>query len=275
MSEQEKFFVVVNPTLDEHVALDRAIITAQLMTPRPKIVVFVAIDHDSVDMSPSNDNIYRNTDWFDEQIHSRLKAADLDYQIEISWSDHWQKAIMRSAQKVGATRIIIRAGKPKSSSRFGFTENKWKLFKRAFCPVLLVRDGAAPERKVVLAAVNFQAIRDQQQQLNSNILARGKALAESYGAEFHVVNAYLDSMLYPDRGRLARETGLDSSNIHVVQGYTDEAIAKVSKDINADAVLIGTLGQTGMTKTIRGNTAERVISALDVDIVVINSEYKS
>jgi universal stress protein E len=275
MSEQEKFFVVVNPTLDEHVALDRAIITAQLMTPRPKIVVFVAIDHDSVDMSPSNDNIYRNTDWFDEQIHSRLQAADLDYQIEISWSDHWQKAIIHSAQKVGATRIIIRAGKPKSSSRFGFTENKWKLFKRAFCPVLLVRDGAAPERKVVLAAVNFQAIRDQQQQLNSNILARGKALAESYGAEFHVVNAYIDSMLYPDRGRLAKETGLDSSNIHVIQGYTDEAIAKVSKDINADAVLIGTLGQTGMIKTIRGNTAERVISALDVDVVVINSEYKS
>ena len=275
MSEQEKFFVVVNPTLDEHVALDRAIITAQLMTPRPKLYVFIAIDHDSVDMSPSNSNIYRNTDWFDEQIHSRLKAADLHYQIEISWSDHWQKAIMHSAQKGGATRIIIRAGKPKSSSRFGFTENKWKLFKRAFCPVLLVRDGAAPERKVVLAAVNFQAIRDQQQQLNSNILAHGKALAESYGAEFHVVNAYLDSMLYPDRGRLAKETGLDSSNIHVVQGYTDEAIAKVSKDINADAVLIGTLGQTGMTKTIRGNTAERVISALDVDIVVINSEYKS
>jgi universal stress protein E len=245
------------------------------MTPRPKLYVFIAIDHDSVDMSPSNDNIYRNTDWFDEQIHSRLKAADLDYQIEISWSDHWQKAIMHSAEKVGATRIIIRAGKPKSSSRFGFTENKWKLFKRALCPVLLVRDGAAAERKVVLAAVNFQAIRDQQQQLNSNILARGKALAESYGAEFHVVNAYIDSMLYPDRGRLAKETGLDSSNIHVVQGYTDEAIAKVSKDINADAVLIGTLGQTGMIKTIRGNTAERVISALDVDVVVINSEYES
>jgi universal stress protein E len=275
MSEQEKFFVVVNPTLDEHVALERAIITAQLITPRPKIYVFIAIDHDSVDMSPSNDNIYRNTDWFDDQIHSPLKSAGLDYQIEISWSDHWQKAILYSAKKISATRIIIRAGTPKNSSRFSFTENKWKLFKRAFCPVLLVQDGAAPARKVVLAAVNFQAIRDQQQQLNSNILARGNALAENYGAEFHVVNAYLDSMLYPDRGRLSKETGLDSGNIHVVQGYTDEAIAKVAKEIGADVVLIGTLGQTGMIKTIRGNTAERVISALEVDVVVINSEYKS
>jgi universal stress protein E len=40
-------------------------------------------------------------------------------------------------------------------------------------------------------------------------------------------------------------------------------------------VLIGTLSQKGMTKTIRGNTADRVISALDVDVVVINSEYES
>ena len=47
------------------------------------------------------------------------------------------------------------------------------------------------------------------------------------------------------------------------------------EEIDADVVLIGTLGQNGMVKTIRGNTAERVISALDVDVVVINSEYES
>ena len=50
-------------------------------------------------------------------------------------------------------------------------------------------------------------------------------------------------------------------------------IAKVAKKIDADVVVIGTLGQTGLTKTRRGNTAERVISAVDVDVVVVNSEY--
>jgi universal stress protein E len=60
-----------------------------------------------------------------------------------------------------------------------------------------------------------------------------------------------------------------------VKGYTDEAIAKVAKDISADVVIIGTLGQTGQAKTRRGNTAERVMSALDVDVVVVNSEYES
>ena len=57
-------------------------------------------------------------------------------------------------------------------------------------------------------------------------------------------------------------------------GYTDEAVAKTAKDINADLVVMGTLGQTGQTATRRGNTAERVISNLDVDVVVVNTEYQ-
>ncbi len=275
MPKQERIFVVVNPTLDEHVALDRAIITAKLLSPSPTICAFVAIDPDTVDSGISNDKISRNTDWFEEQIHAPLRAAGLQYKIEVSWCNNWQKAIMRSAEKFGATRILIRAGKPKTPRRFSFAESKWKLLKGATCPVLIVRDGAAQQRKVVLAAVNFQASRDHQQQLNANILARGRALAESYDAEFHVTNAYIDSMHYPDRGRLAKETGLDSNHIHVVQGYTDEAVAKAANDLHADVVVIGTLGQTGQAKTRRGNTAERVISAVDVDVVVVNSEYES
>lgn len=274
MSQQERMLVVVNPTIDEQVALKRAIITAKLLQPSPKICALVAIDPDTVDQDVSNDSISRNTDWFEQQIHTPLREAGLDYKIEVSWCNNWQKAIMRAAEKFAATRILIRAGKPKTPRRFSFAESKWKLLKRATCPVLIVRDNAAEQRKVVLAAVNFQASRDHQQQLNANILSRGKALADSYNAEFHVVNAYIDSMHYPDRGRLAKDTGLDSNHIHVVQGYTDEAVAKVASQLNADVVVIGTLGQTGQAKTRRGNTAERVISAVDVDVVVVNSEYQ-
>jgi universal stress protein E len=272
MSHQEKMFVVVNPTLDKQVALERALITAQLITPRPEICVFVAVDSNTVNLDARNPSIYRDTDWFEQQIHAPLREAGLKYRIEISWSNDWQGAIMASAKHFGATLIMIRAGKP-IKKRFIFAESKWELLKEANCPVVLVRDEAKPQRKVVLAAVNFQASRINQEILNRNILERGMNLAESYGADFHVVNAYIDSLLYPDRGRLAKQTGLNQSNTHVLKGYTDEVISKVAKKVDADVVIIGTLGQTGLTKTRRGNTAERVISALDVDVVVVNSEY--
>lgn len=273
MPQREKFFVVVNPTLDQQVALDRAIISAQLIEPRPELCIFVAVDSNTVDLSASNDKIYRNTDWFEQQIHQPLKSAGLQYSIEISWSDNWQKSIMVAAKRFAATRIMIRAGKPAKSRRFIFADSKWALLKEANCPVLLVRDNAKPQRKTVLAAVNFQASRINQDKLNKTIIERSKDLAESYGADLHIVNAYIDSMLYPDRGRLINQTGIKSEKIHVMQGYTDEVIATMAKKTEADLVVIGTLGQTGLTKTRRGNTAERVISAVDVDVVVVNSDF--
>ena len=274
-SDQERLFVVVDPTGSTHIALQRAIITAKFRTPAPTLYIFVAVDSESIDTRATNDALFRNSQWFEDEIHAPLKRQGLDYQIEISWSSEWQRSILKAANRFGADMILLPIQKKKKHTlRLTFSESKWKVLKKATCPVLLVRPDAAEQRKIILAAVNFQAIGDQQKLLNGNILARGEWLAENYGAELHVVNAYKDSLNYPDRGKLAKETGLPSKNIHVVPGYTDEAVAKTAKDINADLVVMGTLGQTGQTATRRGNTAERVISNLDVDVVVVNTEYQ-
>ncbi len=42
MSSQEKLFVVVDPTDDKHIALERAILTSEIRDPRPLVHVFVA-----------------------------------------------------------------------------------------------------------------------------------------------------------------------------------------------------------------------------------------
>ena len=275
-SEQERVFVVVDPTASDHIALQRAIITARFHTPSPTLYIFIAVDSESIDTRATNDSLFKNSQWFEDEIHKPLKAQGLDYQIEISWSSEWQRSILKSANRFGADFILLPIQKKKKHSlRITFSDSKWKVLKKATCPVILVRPGAAEQRKTILAAVNFQAIGDQQRLLNANILARGRWVAEHYGAELHVVNAYKDSMNYPDRGKLAKEAGLPSEHIHVVPGYTDEAVAKTAKEIHADLVIMGTLGQTGQTATRRGNTAERVISGLDVDVIVVNTEYQS
>ena len=276
MSVQEKVFVVVDPTASEHIALQRAIITARFRSPSPTFYIFVGVDSEAVDTRASNDALFKNSQWFEDEIHAPLKKEGLDYKIEISWSSEWQRSILKSANSFGADLIFLPITKKKKNAlRFTFSESKWKVLKKATCPVILVRPGAAEQRKTILAAVNFQAIGTQQKLLNANILAHGKWLAENYGADLHVVNAYIDSMHYPDRGNLAKEAGIASKNIHVVKGYTDETVAETAKKLSADLVIMGTLGQTGLIKTRRGNTAERVISALDVDIVVVNTEYES
>jgi universal stress protein E len=272
MPNQQKLFVVVDPSANEHVALERAVITSALHDNKPFVYVFVAVDGDATDTRAINDNLFRDQRWFDEKIKQPLSAAGVDYLIEVSWSTEWQKSIMQSAKRFGAELIYLPVQAKHNNRRFTFSESKWELLKGAPCPVVLIRPGAKPQRKVILAAVNFQAIRDVQQELNKLILETARHYAEAYEAEMHVVNAYLDSMHYPDRGRLSKEAQMPADRIHVRSGYSSEVIAEVAEEINADLVIIGTLGQTGMISTRRGNTAERIIAALDDDVMVINHE---
>ncbi|MDQ2075377.1 universal stress protein [Marinimicrobium sp. ABcell2] len=272
MTIQQKLFVVVDPNDEQHIALERAIITAALHEVKPYIYVFVAVDGDAVDTRASNDNLFRDQSWFDETIKKPLASAGLEYLIEVSWSSEWQKSIMQSSKRFGSDLIYLPVHAKVNYSRFTFTESKWELLKGAPCPVVLIRPAAKEQRKVILAAVNFQAKRDIQKELNKLILEQARHFAEVYGADLHVVNGYLDSMSYPDRGRLVRDTGLATDRIHVKNGYTSDVVADVADDIGADLVVIGTLGQNGMTTTRRGNTAERLIAALDDDVMVINHE---
>ena len=266
-----KIFVVVDPSDDEQVALERAIITSQYRNKdQVEVQVFIGVDSESTNMNANNDNLHRDQSWYLETIKEPLEAAGLKFKVSFSWSTEWQASIVQEAKAFGAETIYLPVHKQSNKLRFTFSENKWELLKTANCPVVLVRPGASEQRKVVLAAVNFQADKDFHKELNAKILDRAKWIAESHGAELHLVNGYLDSMNYPDRGKLANQSGIESNKIHVRQGYTNEVVADIAREIKADVVVMGTLGQTGKIRTRRGNTAERVIAGLDVDTIVIN-----
>ncbi len=272
MSRPEKIFVVVDPNDNQHIALERAILTASLRDTKPKVHAFVAVDPDAVDTRTVNENLFRDLSWFEQNIKNPLTQAGIEFNLEVSWSSEWKKAIMESAKRFNADLIYLPVHALTSSSRFLFTESKWELLKGASCPVTLIRPGAKAERKVILAAVNFQAEREVQKELNKKILAQAKYYAEVYHADLHVINGYLDSLRFPDRSRLLAETGLPNDKIHIAHGYTSEVVSELADKIQADLIVMGTLGQNGMTKTRRGNTAERLITAVDTDVMVINHE---
>ena len=270
MSKPEKLFIVVDPTDSRHVALERALMTAKLRAVAPVFKVFVAVDGEAVDTRAINSHLYRDQTWFGEEIKAPIEQAGIDYTIQISWSQEWQQSILASSKHFSADRIYLPVHERSEKFRFTFSESKWDLLKTAHCPVVLVQPEAPEERKVVLAAVNFQARKNEQQDLNKSILRWGQEVSEMYDAEFHVVNAYMDSMHYPDRGQLAKQTDLPAERIHVESGYTDEAVSAVAKRLGADLVVMGTLGQNGLIRSRRGNTAERVIAALGQDVMVVN-----
>ena len=273
MTKSQKLFVVVDPNDTHHIALERAIIVSSLIQgPKPKVHAFVAVDGDAVDTRSVNDHLFRDLTWFEQNIKSPLANAGIEYTMEVSWSSEWQKSIMESAKRFDADLIYLPVHATTNNSRFFFTESKWELLKGAYCPVVLIRPGAKAQRKVILAAINVQAQRDVQIELNKKIMATAKFYAETYGADLHVINGYLDSMTYPDRAKLVAVSGLPNDKIHVENGYTSDVVSALAEKIGADLIVMGTLGQNGMTKTRRGNTSERLIAAVDTDVMVLNHE---
>lgn len=268
MSTQDTLFVIVDPTQKEHIALQRAVITSRLRDIPPKLKVFVAVDGASVSLAADNPALYRTGEWF-EQLKQPLIEEGLEFTLMICWSNQWHDAVLQSAEKTDAD-LILMPDYSARESRSRFTDAKWQVLRHANCPVLICRPGASSQRQVVLAAVKMQDTSPEYVDLCDKVITRGKWMAERYGADFHVVNAYADSLSYPDRGNMVRKLGMPSEKIHVCQGAPDEVVAEVAHEIHADIIVVGTLRRRGLMQAMRGNTSEQVMSRVPQDIMTLN-----
>jgi len=271
-SLEEKLFVLIDPRDDSQNVLQRAIGCAKLRKPVPVVNVYVTRNGDRA--GDGVNCLVRNQHWFDREVFRPLDEAGLPYESAIAWGGRWPETGMQAAEQLSADMIFMPSHEVRPASNTLLDRGRWSFLGYSPCPLMLVRgEGGQKKRKTVLAAVNFQASSSEQVALNERILGYSRREANLNGADLHVLNAYLDSMNYPDRGRLARETGLSARHIHVRPGYTDEVIAGAVKEFRADMVVMGTINQRGGQGSMRrGNTTARVLAALDpdVDVLVVN-----
>ena len=271
MAKPEIFVVVINPTLDRHVALERAIEIANSLPVKPRIVVFIGVDATRVEDKPSNEKLHKDYDWVETEICASLKLNNINFDIVFSWCSQWAASVMQVAESSGASMILMRAT-PKVGSFFQFNFGKWNVFKNSKCPVLLVSGEGVTKTGVVLAAVKWQTQNGEQKLLNRKILDAAKAASSWSGNQLHVVNAYKDSISHPDRGSLLRNAGVANSNIHIVQGESTKVIASAAIGTEANLVVVGTKGHSYHSSKIHPAKIDRLRSLIDVDVLVVNSK---
>jgi universal stress protein E len=265
-------FVVVDPAQDNPLALERALNTNKIAAisrdiAPPKIHIFMAVDCDNTDTSADNPAVHRDSEWFFERVINPLQESGLEYSIEMSWSSDWYGSIIKASQEQQAELIMLPlTSRPSGRGRI-FNESIWRLLRTADCPVLVVQPDSPAERKVILAAVNIQSHKPEYQRLNDLIIDRSHITAKNNNASLQIINAYKDSLSYPDRGQLATRTGVDNANIHVKAGDPDDVIAETANEIGADLLVIGTQKRASRW---RGNTSEKIITKVTCDILAIN-----
>lgn len=264
----EKFLIVVDSAHSEHLALNRIVnFAGRKRHCGMRVHVFAGFEGEDLNNPDNPMEVIREQHWLDELLVP-LENSGVKYTAELFWTQDWETSILNAARRTEADMIVITQSS--ATNKTSLTDSVWSLLRNSEVPVLTIEPGAPDKRENILAAVNMQTTDDEYSTLNRKVLLHGQMLAEFYDAKLHVVNAYFDSEDFPDRAKVRRIIDINRQDIHVEMGKPEEIIANVTKQVQADLVIMGTMARRGIRATLRKNTSEKIIKNLTVDVLTLN-----
>lgn len=272
MSEElgtfKNILVVIDPAMKEQYALKRALKMNEILDGGVNIHLFISFEMDELRKTQDTFDFYCDNSWFADLVKPLVKE-NINFTAEVYWTADWHHSVL-GAVKRNNIGLIIMSDYTNEKDRNELSAARWSLLRVSSCPVLIVHPQTGLERKVILAAVNMQTENPRYVDLNQKILTLTRIMSKAYGAEKHIVNAYEDSMNFPDRAKLLRDTGTKQENTHVHLGDPAKIISDVAEQVDADIVVIGTLSRRGIMAAMRGNKSEDIIRQLNRDVIVLN-----
>lgn len=205
--------------------------------------------------------------------------------------------VIRAVLKNAYDLVLKPAENPNWLKRL-FGNNDMNLLRQCPCPVWLMKPGEKSSYNNILAAVYFDLLNPlgSDHDLNREILELAGLLALSNVASLHLAHAwepigetillsrggsslekvadYAEKMhanhekgLYLLGEELRKWMGVDtydylSPSFHLPEGPATKMIPRLTAELQADLVVMGTIARTGISGLIIGNTAETIFDQL-------------
>jgi universal stress protein E len=266
--EKRKFLVIIDPSHERHLALERMIDIIEQRAEWPlEFHLLIGFESDDKADPDTPHEVVRSVEWL-TQLLKPLEESGVEYSAEYFWTRNWRESIQEAAERYACDTIML--CESSAEHKRGITDSKWDLVRHARSDVVICDEGTNGPYKCVLAAVNVQAKDPVHVEMNEKIFERGQFLADYFGADYHVVNAYKSSEDFPDRGLISRMSGLSRENIHRDMGKPEEVIAGVSEKVGADMIVIGISQRSGLSAKFSSHTTEKVMEKVTIDVVALN-----
>lgn len=262
----QTIMAIIDPTCDESPAFDRALSTAKSVG--GKLHLYTCINEECSDCT-QNEAMARH----EERLEYMARSAEsngVSVTTEIDWNSDWQNQVVKAANKIKATLVLKDCQLHSEVDRQMRETSDWTLLRQSPCPVLMIKNFSDWGHKKVLGAVNTLSTDSAHTQLNEKVIAMVKLFSESYGSEPHLVNAYTDKNHEPNAQQLSDISGAPLENIHVVEADASKAISKTAVGIDADLIVIGSVGRSGIKGRVIGNTSEKILDQTHSDVMVLN-----
>ncbi|TLU67659.1 hypothetical protein FE810_01555 [Thalassotalea litorea] len=220
-----------------------------------------------------------------EQL-GQLLDGEIPFSFEIVWEKNlhtWVNTYAESNNPV----MVMKTGH-RSETMF-YTPTDWHLIRECPAPVLIVAEKKWRTRSGILAAIDLQTEQKEKQRLNEKILATSKYLATVFDVPLHVCYTpvvpdilrdfgiqFLDEVEEDARqdlinkiNHLGKTYGIPPENFHVNAGKPEKVIPSTAAKLHAGLVVVGTIGRTGITGKLLGNTAEEILSLLKTNVLTL------
>lgn len=266
-----KVFCIIDPSTVHQPALARgAAIAAATHAPLHAYCCFSLTGDRSANERADLEaaELARHRAWLDVLLQP-LRDRGIAAEAEVECQKDWRDALAPAARRAGAD-LVVRASMQRSALRRRVLKTTdWKLLREAPCPVLLVKSEHDGEVSRVLAAVNLKAKDDAHLRLTEQVIEYARSVAELAGAELHAVNAYQGSGNFVHPPDLAKRLGIERRCAHVGDGAPEAVVAEVAEKIDASLVVVGSIARKGLSGAVVGNTAERILDGVPVDLLCI------
>lgn len=301
MEKYQKILAVVDPTTEDQKALKRAIELARKTG--ASITAFLTIYDFSYEMTTmlSSDEreamrqsvINDRTLWL-QSILSELAVEELNIDCQVIWHNRPFEQIIEQVLKNGYDIVIKGTHQHDKLKSVIFTPTDWHILRKCPCPVLLVKEHLWPDNGNIVAALNIGSNEEEHKSLNDKITAEAKQLTQVMKANLHLVNSfpgtpvniaieipefnasdYNRSMLLHHEKSMhehATAFNIEQENTHIKEGLPEDVIQSVADTLDAELVILGTIGRTGLSAALIGNTAEHVIDRLNCDVLALKPD---
>lgn len=302
MNSYNKILAIVDPETDKQKSLERAIELAEKTG--ASVTAFLTVYNLSYDMttrlSVDEREIMRQAvvddriEWLSAIVEQRAANTDVALDVKVVWHNRPFESIIVDCITGNYDLIVKGTQEHDALKSVIFTPTDWHLLRKAPVSVLLVKDHDWQKGGQVLAAVNVGTEDEAHRSLNHSISKTALWLGDTLEAQVSMVNSYPGTPVniaieipefnpqsynesvkdyhHENMEQHAQTYGVELQHCFVEQGLPEDVIPDVAQRLDAELVIIGTVGRQGISAAFIGNTAEHVIDKLDCDVLALKPE---
>lgn len=297
MSTYHHILVVVDPKHTQQPAIKRSLELAKKLGSQ---LIFVSCIYDTnyefTSMLTSNE---RNT-MKSALLHCELEklqglikvegAADFA-KCKAVWHKKQFQGIIDTAEQQRCD-LIVKSTKPHSKlSQRLITPNDWRLLRNSPINVLMVKNHDWPINGNIVSAISVDDNDDRHECLSQRIVDESRKVADLVNGKLHLANTYPSVPMHmsievpqfsPDvyntnlrkrheveMKKLASKINLPAECLHIEEGMPENVIPNICEQLDAELLVLGSVGRKGLSAALLGNTAEHIIDKINCDTLVI------